>query len=139
MSITRLRVRSWRYMLPFLIRALQSGWQAKASTGNLAVSVLRQPQRTFWTRTVWTSEEAMKSFMLSGPHRLVMRRLLDWCDEAAVVHWVQDSPEPPAWLEARRRLQAEGRASKVNHPSEDHRLFRIAALPSPVKGETTLK
>ena len=81
----------------------------------------------------------MKSFMLSGPHRLVMRRLLDWCDEAAVVRWVQDSPEPPARLEAHRRLQAEGRTSKVNHPSEDHRVFRIPALPSPVKGETTLK
>ena len=138
-SITRLRVRSWRYMLPFLVRALQSGWQAKASAGNLAVSVLRQSQRTFWTRTVWTSEEAMKSFMLSGRHRLVMRRLLDWCDEAAVVHWVQDSPEPPAWLEAHRRLQADGRASKVNHPSEDHCAFRISVLPSPVKRETTLK
>jgi heme-degrading monooxygenase HmoA len=126
-------------MLPFLVRALQSGWQAKTSDGNLAVSVLRQPQRTFWTRTVWSSEEAMKSFMLSGTHRLVMRMLLEWCDEAALVHWVQDSSAPPAWTEAHSRLQREGRTSKVNYPSDDHRGFRIAALSLPVRGETTLK
>jgi hypothetical protein len=138
-SITRLRVRSWRYILPFFVAALRSAWQAKNSAGSLAVTVLRQPQNTFWTRTVWVSEEPMKSFMLSGPHRPAMRRLLEWCDEASLVHWTQDSFAPPAWPEAHRRLQADGRISKVNHPSEDHRAFRIAALSLPVRGELTLK
>jgi heme-degrading monooxygenase HmoA len=138
-SITRLRVRSWRYLLPFLYRALQSARQAKAAEGSLAVSVLRQPRSVFWTRTVWISEEAMKSFMLSGPHRQVMRRLLEWCDEAAVAHWTQQSSEPPSWPEAHRRLQQEGRASKVNHPSEHHRAYQIPPLHFPIRGEGRLK
>lgn len=103
------------------------------------MSVLRQPGNVFWTRTVWISEEAMKSFMLSGPHRRVMRRLLDWCDEAAVAHWTQNSAELPSWPEAHRRLQEEGRASKVNHPSEHQRAYYIPPLHLPISGEGRLK
>jgi hypothetical protein len=67
----------------------------------------------------------MKSFMLSGPHRQVMHRLLEWCDEAAVVHWVQESDREPDWQEAHGRLLQEGRRSKVNHPSPDHEKYLI--------------
>jgi len=94
-SVTRLRVRSWRYLPIFLIQAIRAARQAKSAEGNLSVSVLRQPGRTFWTRTVWSSEESMRAYMLSGVHQGVMRRLLNWCDEAAVVHWMQDSQQPP--------------------------------------------
>jgi hypothetical protein len=41
--------------------------------------------------------------------KLIMARVPDWCDEAALVHWVQDADEPPSWAEAHRRLQRDGR------------------------------
>ena len=126
-SITRLRVRFWRDVPGFLIQSFRSARQAKRATGNLAVSVLRDTHRAFWTHTVWRDEAAMRSFMRSGVHRRVMARLPDWCDEAALVHWVQDADEPPSWSEAHRRLQQEGRRSRVNHPSEAHRRFEIRA------------
>jgi hypothetical protein len=63
--------------------------------------------------------------MISGAHRRVMPRLLEWCDEASVAHWLQDSPEPPLWDEAHRRMQGEGRRSKVNNPSEAQQRFEI--------------
>jgi hypothetical protein len=115
--------------VPFIFFAVRASRQAKADEGNLAVSLLRDAHNVYWTRTVWTTEGAMKSFMLSGPHRQVMRRLLDWCDEAAVVHWVQETDQPPGWYEAHRRLQQEGRRSKVNHPSSAHETYQI---PKPV-------
>jgi hypothetical protein len=124
-SPTRLRVRSWRYLPFFLIQALRSAWQAKSAEGVLFVSVLRETRNTFWTRTVWTDEQSMKRFMLSGPHGRVMRRLMEWCDEAAVAHWIQDSAEPPAWQEVHIKLQQLGRLSKVNHPSEAQRENRF--------------
>jgi hypothetical protein len=74
---------------------------------------------------VWRDEPAMWSFMLSGVHRRIMSRLADWCDEAALAHWVQDANEPPSWAEAHRHLQQEGRRSRVSHPSEAHRRFEI--------------
>ncbi len=67
----------------------------------------------------------MRAFMLAKPHGPTMRRLLEWCDEAALVHWTQAFVELPAWEEAHKRLQQEGRRSKVNHPSEDHVAFAI--------------
>lgn len=69
----------------------------------------------------------MKAFMLAGPHRQAMRRLLEWCDEAAVVRWEQETEQEPDWREAHRRLQGDGRRSKVNHPSPAHEKFHIQA------------
>jgi hypothetical protein len=124
-SITRLRVRRWRYLPQFLVQSIRAARQAKRAAGSLAVSILRDADRAFWTRTVWSDEAAMRSFMQSGVHRRVMARLPEWCDEAALVHWVQDDTEPPSWPEAHRRLQQEGRRSRVSHPSEAQRRFEI--------------
>ena len=81
----------------------------------------------FWTRTAWDSEAAMKAYMLSGVHRQVMRKLLEWCDEAAVAHWMQDSAEEPTWQEAHAQLLKIGRMSKVNRPSKAQSEFQIPA------------
>ena len=124
-SVTRLRVRSWRYLPPFLFYSLRASRQARNSQGNLAVTLLRDFENTFWTRTLWTTEAAMKAFMLAGAHGRVMRRLLEWCDEAALVHWEQASDREPDWQEAHQKLQAEGRRSKVSHPSPAHKSFQI--------------
>ena len=74
---------------------------------------------------MWRDEAVMRSFMRSGVHRRIMARLPVWCDEAALADWVQDATEPPSWPEAHRRLQKEGRRSRVNHPSEAQRRFEI--------------
>src|SRR5215469_7726699 len=110
--------------VPFF--AVRSSRQAKRARGNLGVSLLRDGHMASWTRTVWDTEAAMKSFMLSGPHRQAMPRLLDWCDEAALVHWAQVTDQPPDWHEAHRRIQLEGRRSKVRHPSLAHERYEIA-------------
>jgi hypothetical protein len=124
-SITRLRVRALRYLPAFLVNAYRSARQAKLAPGSLAVSILSDSNFAFWTRTVWSDEAAMRSFMLSGVHREVMPRLLEWCDEAAVARWTQHSHEPPPWQEAYRRLQKDGRRSKVNHPSAAQQRFEF--------------
>ncbi|MBV9769442.1 MAG: DUF3291 domain-containing protein [Bryobacterales bacterium] len=124
-SITRLRLRSWRYAVPFVFYAIRSYRQAKNTHGNLAASLLRDTHNTFWTRTVWTTESVMRGFMLAGPHRKAMRQLREWCDEAALVHWEQQTDQEPDWYESHRRLQADGRRSKVNHPSLAHENFQI--------------
>lgn len=129
-SVTRLRVRSWRYVVPFIWFSIRAYRQAKAAEGNLGASLLRDARNAFWTCTLWKTEAAMKTFMLSGAHRLAMPKLLEWCDEAALVHWSQESERKPDWLEAHRRIQHEGRRSKVNHPSPAHEKYEI---PIPVK------
>jgi hypothetical protein len=63
-----------------------------------------------------------------------MRSLLEWCDEASLVRWTQDGPELPSWQEAHRRLEEEGRPSKVNHPSPAHLAH---TFPPPVARQTS--
>ena len=124
-SITRLRVRSWRYLPPFFITTLRVLRQAGRAEGNLRIALLKDSRNTFWTSTSWQSPESMKAFMHAAPHEPAMRRLLEWCDEASLVHWPQDDPELPDWAEAHRRLESEGRPSKVHHPSAAHTAHRF--------------
>jgi hypothetical protein len=138
-SITRLRVRSWIYLPAFLVRSFRIMKQAKNAPGNLAAKLLPDRRRTFWTSTSWESEAAMRAFMLAPPHGPAMRKLLEWCDEASLVHWTQPGPELPAWSEAHARLQREGRTSKVNHPTENHRKFVIAPPVDDTRREVRLK
>src|ERR1043166_638051 len=124
-AITRLRVRSWRYLPMFFLQGLRSARQAAAAKAISRLGCLRDRQNTFWTGTIWTTDAAMKAFMLSGVHRHVMRKLPLWCDEAAVVHWMQESTEAPTWAEAHARLRREGRPSRVNHPSPAHLAYEF--------------
>jgi hypothetical protein len=81
--------------------------------------------------TAWASEANMKAYMHAGAHGAAMRKLLDWCDEAAVAHWTQDAATLPSWADAHRRLQQEGRRSKVHHPSANQTAF---VIPPPATG-----
>jgi hypothetical protein len=124
-SVTRLRLRSYRYLPQFLWFAISSGIQVKRSPGNLNAAFLRGSRLTFWTLTIWKDEASMRAFMMSGAHRKAMPKLLDWCDEAALGHWTQNAAALPGWKEAHRRIVTEGRLSKVRYPSPDQRANRI--------------
>jgi heme-degrading monooxygenase HmoA len=119
-SLTRLRVRSMRFLPPFVLHAFRSRQQVKKSPGFLTGALLPDRNRTFWTMTAWDSEESMRAFMTSGDHKKAMPHLLHWCDEASVAHWTQSDATLPSWTEADRRMRQDGRASKVRHPSPQH-------------------
>lgn len=119
-SITRLRVRSIRYLPEFLLRALASVRQARASPGCLKADVRREVKLIFWTRTVWRDEASMRAFMTSGVHRVVMPKILNWCDEASVTHWQQGGDIAPDWATAEMKMRSEGRISRVRNPSPAH-------------------
>jgi heme-degrading monooxygenase HmoA len=119
-SLTRLRIRSVRFMPMFAFHALRSTSQVKTSPGCRAVALLPGRSRTFWTMTAWDERESMRRYMISGAHASAMPHLMHWCDEASVAHWEQEDSTLPPWEEADRRMRQTGRASKVNHPSADH-------------------
>lgn len=138
-SVTRLRVRSFWFLPSFLVYALRSAGQARSAEGNLAVKLLKDAHNTWWTSTSWDSEGSMRKFMLAQPHGAAMRRLLEWCSEAALVHWNQPDATLPGWIEAHRRMQSEGRTSKVNHPTAAHSAFAIAVPVVKPGSDITLK
>lgn len=119
-SLTRLRVRSIRFLPFFAVYTFRARTQASHATGFLVGALLADRKMTFWTMTGWETQEDMRRFMTSGPHKRAMPHLLQWCDEASVAHWTQDDSALPSWNEADRRMRAQGRASKVHHPSPHH-------------------
>ncbi|KQT82636.1 hypothetical protein ASG51_18230 [Methylobacterium sp. Leaf465] len=119
-SITRLRIRSVRFLPGFAVHALRTQRQARKAAGFRAGSILADHAWTFWTMTVWDDEAAMRRYMMAGPHRQAMPKLIHWCDEASLAHWTQPGAGPPSWAEADQRMRADGRPSQVRHPSPHH-------------------
>ena len=118
-AVTRLRIRSFRFLLPFAWRSWRSLRQAKRAPGNLGAEVRSIRGGAFWTLTLWQDESAMNAYRITRPHRDAMPKLLNWCDEASVVHWHQESAQIPSWPTAAQRMAESGRLSKVHHPSPD--------------------
>lgn len=125
-SITRLRVRSIFYLPLFAFHAFRSGAQARGAGGLQDVATRVEAWDTHWTRTVWNEESTMKRFRNSGAHQLAMRILAEICSEASYIRWQQETPEPPSWQEAQRRMLAQGVLGKVKRPSAVHLVGRTA-------------
>ncbi len=119
-SVTRLRIRSIRFLPGFALHALRSLRQVRRANGFQGGALLADRSWTFWTMTAWDSDQSMRRYMTTGSHKMAMPRLMDWCDEASVVHWDQAEPDLPSWNTADQRMRKEGRASKVRNPSPRH-------------------
>jgi hypothetical protein len=78
---------------------------------------ISQRQERFLDDDRLENQAAMNAFRTGGAHRVAMLKLLNWCNEAAVVHWTHESSDIPVWQEAQQHMEKEGRLSKVNHPS----------------------
>ncbi len=119
-SLTRLRVRSVRFLPSFFIYATRSLRQVKHAPGFKSGGLLADRSWTFWTMTAWESQEKMRQYMISGAHKEAMTYLLEWCDEASVAHWDQAEETLPSWTIADQRMREGGRPSKVKNPSPQH-------------------
>jgi hypothetical protein len=119
-SVTRLRVRSPWILPVFLLRTFQSQRQIECSPGYLGGRLLVDAHSTYWTLTLWQDEKAMKVFRGSGAHARAMKKLPEWCDEGAYAHWIPAGDAIPTWAQAYERLVAEGKLSRVEHPSAAH-------------------
>jgi hypothetical protein len=101
----------------FMIYAMRSRKQALAVPGCLHARTRKTVGLTFWTLSIWESEESLRTFMSARLHRKAMSKLPHWCDEGAVARWVRDSRQPPTWESAVMQLRECGRLTHVRHPS----------------------
>lgn len=120
-SVTRLRLRALRFLPIFMLHAIRASRQASASAGFLGGWTGREPGLGFWTATVWHSLDDARAFRNAEPHLGSMRKLLDWCDETAYVHWEQDGTHVVDASTAHARMTEGGKTSKVRYPSARHR------------------
>lgn len=65
--------------------------------------------------SLWRDHAAMRAYVESGSHRVVMPKLVEWADQACFAHWHQPGAQLPAWAEAASRLKEAGRAFPLRH------------------------
>ena len=99
-SLTRLRIRSFRFVPLFALQIFRALRQVKKAPGFQRGALLADRSWTFWTMTAWDSQDNMRQYMTTGAHKSAMPHLLHWCDEAAVVHWSQPEETLPGWTAA---------------------------------------
>jgi hypothetical protein len=119
-SVTRLRLRSARFLPAFALRNLRVLAQARAAPGFRGGALLADRAFAFWTLTAWDDEGSMRAYASTGTHRAAMPRFADWCDEGSVAGWEQGGAALPSWAEADRRMREGGRPSKLRRPSPHH-------------------
>ncbi len=126
-SVTRLRVRSLRFMPMFAWHAWSAVRQIKTAPGFQGGALLPDRHRVFWTMTAWDDEPAMRAYMMGGLHRTAMPHLANWCDEAAVVHWHNDAATLPTWPDAAQHMRETGRPSNLRFPGPQHASLNFAS------------
>jgi hypothetical protein len=110
-------VRSMIYLPGFILANEASIRSIKKVSGFISGKELVDKGFTFWTVTIWESDEAMKFFRNSNPHKGAMRKLPNWCDEGAYVHWMQEDKVIPGWDFLYKKLMTEGKLTKIKYPS----------------------
>ena len=115
--ITRLRLRSMRFVVPLLWNNWRSIRQLRQSSGFLVGGIARDSGGGRWTITLWRDTASALGYRNSGAHLRSMPKLEHWCSEASVAHWEQDEIGLPAPREILERMRAIGRTSKVRNPS----------------------
>ena len=134
-SVTRLHVRRWRYLAPFVISVLRIKRQIERSPGFIEGLLSAAPPFEFWTLTAWRSGGEMRAFRNAAAHAKAMKKLLEWCDEASYAHWEQASDALPPMPDAIEKLRSIGSLSKVRHPSPLQQRGDLVGIRSPRPGQ----
>ena len=76
LSVTRLRLRSFRFVPQFIFANQQAARQLRKQPGFRGGKLLVDRNLTFWTMTLWDDERTMRAYRDSGAHREVMPKLI---------------------------------------------------------------
>ncbi|MFC7370273.1 hypothetical protein ACFQPF_01095 [Fictibacillus iocasae] len=88
-------------MLPlFVFHTIRSIIQAKKAKGILHSSYISEGWITYWTLTVWESEQHMKEYRNKGSHRSAMKNSRRIADELEKVNYV--GLDFPSWETAKK-------------------------------------
>ncbi len=118
--MTRLKLKSMVYLLPFWIQNEQVVHQLRSSQGFLKGKELATPNLSMWTATLWDSREDIRDFYLSGSHKKVMRNIDKWSSEAVTGHQEVDFLEIPDWEQIRQELTRNGYFINLKDASSKH-------------------
>src|SRR5207302_11284644 len=95
-----------RLLPPFLKTSFQVSRTARISQGNVRTRLLGfPPLLTFFTLTVWESEDAMRAFVTTPEHRKAMAHIDDWASAGEFVQFSATTAKV-GWRAARGQLRS---------------------------------
>ena len=135
-SLTRLRLQSWRSYPGFGLFVFRSIGQSLRADGLVGLQLLRDRQHAYWTLTLWQDMQSMEAFRNRGAHGSAMRHLARWCDESAAAHWLVSEEElvelsRPQWNQLQQRLMQLGHFAALPMASAAQ---RARSIPAPAVG-----
>lgn len=119
LSMTRLKLKSPLYLIPFFIQNEKILSQLRATQGFIKGKVLAAPNLSMWTVTLWKSEQDIRTFYLNGEHGETMEKINEWSSDSAICHQLIESDEIPSWENIRLQLIKSGRFRDLTEPSFD--------------------
>ena len=119
LSMTRLRLKSPLYLIPFFVQNEKILSQLRTSQGFIKGKVLAAPNLSMWTVTLWSSEEDLRAFYLNGEHGETIEKIDQWSSDSVGCHQSTESDEIPSWENVRLQLIKSGRFRDLKEPSCD--------------------
>lgn len=104
-SVTGLTLRRWWHAPRFWWHAVPSFRQAQRAPGNLKAET-RAVDGVKHTLTVWSDRDAMRTYLVTGPHLKAMRSFRSIAVGKTLGYWAEAMP---SWDEALARWRAEAR------------------------------
>lgn len=108
-ACTDLRLKSWRFVVPFIRLSRRILQQAQSTPGNVSANAdANFVGLRFQTLTVWKDMKAMQAFVHSEPHRTAVGKFEEWAaQDSRLASWWQDDPNVK-WSDALARAKAAG-------------------------------
>lgn len=104
---TRLHARGVRVLPAFLRSSFTVARTARSTPGNVRTRLLGMPPfLTFFTLSVWESEEAMRSFVRTAEHRDAMTHMDEWASDGRFAEFRTPAARV-GWRAAWRQLRAD--------------------------------
>lgn len=128
MLMTRLKLRSPKYLIPYLIQSEQIITQIVVSQGFLKGKILATLGLSMWTATLWSDRDASYAFHLRGKHQNSMPLFRDWAEEAVLGVQTISSEQLPSWSHIAKKLEEIGHFYRLDRCSENH-LNQIIPTP----------
>jgi hypothetical protein len=103
---TFLPLKSWKYIIPFMMLSSKVLKQIRNSKGIVNHAVKTNfAKKFFWTLSIWNDKESIRLFVPTEPHATAIKRFTQWAgDGSAFVEWTSKSKEIN-WPEALTKLQ----------------------------------
>ncbi|MFS0785260.1 hypothetical protein ABC345_02625 [Shouchella sp. 1P09AA] len=102
-SVTRLHIRSVRHLPIFAWLTLRSHIHIREAKGLVQSSYHKEGLFTYWTMSIWETEEDMKAFRNQGAHLEAMRCSRQLADELQYVRFEVETPDIQ-WEACKQRL-----------------------------------